>query len=282
MRRPTPSRRRRTLLPPSWRLWLDRQWQILRGRWWFHLGVFALWRGRYQKAAQWLEKALAILGEDVFVRMQLAWAHWHLGHPVTARLNALRATEQLPQHAPAWVFAGKILALRGKWAEAERAFRQALLLAPNNFVAGSWLALVLLQTHQVREAVRLLRRFPVVDEPYLQARLILHLERLVAERGERDELPLPTPPRWMRWVGVRSVLGWLCRWRGERLLEDGAWDAAARWLNLAAQLRPHDPWARILLTIALLEGGHLNRHLGSHPVPLLASKAGLDSGVSSG
>jgi tetratricopeptide (TPR) repeat protein len=194
MKRPMATRRRKKLIPPSWHRWLSKRWQLLRGHWWFHLGVFALWRGRYQKAAQWLEKALAILGEDAFVRMQLSWAHWHLGHPVTARLHALRATEQLPHHAPAWVFAGKVLALRGKWGEAERALRQALLLSPKNFVASSWLALVLFQTQQPEEALQLLKRLPVVDEPYLQARLVLHLERLVSERGEGNALPLPSPP----------------------------------------------------------------------------------------
>ena len=165
MKRPILTRRRKKqLIPPSWRLWLEKRWQLLRGQWWFHLGAFALWRGRYQKAAQWLEKALALLGENAFLRMQLAWAHWDLGHPVTARFHALRATEQMPSHAPAWVFAGKVLALRGKWSEAERALRQALLLAPDNFVAGSWLALVLFQTQRPQEALNLLRRLPVVDE----------------------------------------------------------------------------------------------------------------------
>jgi len=260
MKRPILTRRRKKqLIPPSWRLWLEKRWQLLRGQWWFHLGAFALWRGRYQKAAQWLEKALALLGENAFLRMQLAWAHWHLGHPVTARFHALRATEQMPSHAPAWVFAGKVLALRGKWSEAERALRQALLLAPDNFVAGSWLALVLFQTQRPQEALNLLRRLPVVDDAYLQARLVLHLERLVSERGERGELFLPPPPRWAQWMGLKRVLCWLCRWRGERLLEDGAWDAAARWLYWASSLRPHDLWARLHLAIALIEGGHLRQ-----------------------
>lgn len=256
MKRTAPIKRKAQPLVSGW--W-ERKKRQFGGHWWFHLGAFALWRGRYQKAAQWLEKALALLGENAFVRMQLAMAHWHLGHPVTARLYALRAMEQMPHHAPAWVFAGRLLALQGKWGEAERAFRQALALSPHNFVASSWLALVLFQTSQEKEALQLLRRFPVTDDPYLQARLVLHLERVVSERGEREELPLPPPPRWAQVLGLRALLGWFCRWRGERLLEDGDWDGAARWLHWAHRLRPHDLWAFILLAIALIEGGHLRQ-----------------------
>lgn len=248
---------KRQRLVSGWGIWWEEKKQQLRGWWWFHLGVLALWRGHYQKAAQWLEKALALLGENAFIRMQLMWAHWYLGHPVTASFHALRATEQMPHHAPAWVFAGRLLSLRGKWREAERAFRQALVLSPDNFVASSWLALVLFQTHREEEALQLLRRLPVMDEPYLQARLVLHLERLVSERGERDELPLSPPPRWAQVFGIRAFLGPLCRWRGERLLEDGNLEGAARWLHWAHCLRPHDLLALILLAVALIEGGRL-------------------------
>lgn len=215
-----------------------------------------MWRGRYRQAAQLLERFLAAVGDDAFARMHLAWAHWHLKHVGTVRLHAVRATELMPHHAPAWVFAGKLMALRDKWDDAERFLRHALHLQPDNLVAASWLALVLLQTRREREGIGLLQQFPVADDPYLQARLVLHLERLVHERGERPPLPPAQLPRWLFVPAVRQLVGWLLRWRGERLLEDGAFDTAAQWLNAAVQLRPSDVWAKVLGAIALLEGGH--------------------------
>ncbi len=236
----------------QWRSWWER-WQA---QWLFHLGVLALSRGKYQRAAELLEQVVRQLPENPFVHAHLGWAHWFLGHPVTARRHLLRATELAPNNPALWTLAGKLMALRGKWEEAEMLLRQAVALAPTNLVAQSWLTFVLLQRQLVAEALDILKRLPVADDPYLQARIVLHLERLAMERGERRGTSFPLPPRWMRFPFLAPFLGWLFRWRGERLLEDGAWEGAAHYLGLAASLRPYDLWAKLLWALALLEGGY--------------------------
>ena len=249
-------RRERKVKPsPKWQQKLQQLWQKLRARWLFHLGVFALRSGKYQKAAQLLEQASQVLDEDPFVQVHLGWAHWHLGHPVTARRHLLRATELRPDNPAFWTLAGKLMALRGKWDEAEQLLRQAVNLAPQNLVARSWLALVLFQTGQADEALDILSETPVADDPYLQARLVLHLERLAMQRGEREGTLLPSVPKWLKFPLLRSIASLLLRWRGERLLEDGMWEAAAKYFGLAAQLGPKDVWAKLLWAVALLEGG---------------------------
>jgi thioredoxin-like negative regulator of GroEL len=147
------------------------------------------------------------------------------------------------------------MALRGKWDEAEQLLRQAVNLAPQNLVARSWLALVLFQTGQADEALDILSETPVADDPYLQARLVLHLERLAMQRGEREGTLLPSVPKWLKFPLLRSIASLLLRWRGERLLEDGMWEAAAKYFGLAAQLGPKDVWAKLLWAVTLLEGG---------------------------
>jgi len=239
----------------KWQQKLQQLWRKLRAKWLFHLGTFALRSGKYQRAAQLLEQASQVLDEDPFVQVHLGWAHWHLGHPVTARRHILRATELKPDNPAFWTLAGKLMALRGKWGEAEQLLRQAVNLAPQSMVAQSWLAFVLFQTGQAGEALDILSKTSVADDPYLQARLVLHLERLAMQRGEREGTLLPFAPKWLKAPLLRSVAGFLLRWRGERLLEDGEWEVAAKYLGLAAQLRPKDVWAKLLWAVALLEGG---------------------------
>lgn len=229
-----------------------KRWQ---GKWLFHRGLALMQKGQWQKAANLLEKALRV-NDTPFVRMHLAWTHWNLGHPVTARMHAVGATEMMPHNLATWVFAGRLMALRGKWDEAETMLRQALVLAPNNIVARSWLTLVLFQTGREEEAIEMLQRHPIADEPYLQARLVLNLERIAMQRGERKGVFVPMVPTWLRLPVLSWLVGYALRWRGERLLEDGNWDKAAWYLSSAVQLRPKDIWARLLLTVALLEGGY--------------------------
>lgn len=248
-------KQREQKLKPDWQRKLQQLWQKLKAKWLFHLGTFALRGGKYQRAAQLLEQASQVLDEDPFVQVHLGWAHWHLGHPVTARRHLLRATELRPDNPAFWTMAGKLMALRGKWNEAEQLLRQAVNLDPRNLVAQSWLALVLFQIGQVDKALDILNETPVADDPYLQARLVLHLERLAMQRGEREGTLLPFVPKWLKFPLLRSIAGFLLRWRGERLLEDGEWEAAAKYFGLAAQLRTKDVWAKLLWAIALLEGG---------------------------
>jgi len=246
-------------LKPGWQQKLEQVWERLRAKLFFHLAVTALYRGKYQRAAQILERVAQVLDEDPFVQVHLGWAHWHLGHPVTARRHLLRATELDPNNPAFWTLAGKLMALRGKWDEAEQLLRQATALAPQNMVAQSWLALVLLQRGRADEALDILKRVPVADDPYLQARLVLHLERLVMQRDEERGGVFPSVPRWLRFPLFGPLAGLVLRWRGERLLEDGEWEAAAMFLGSASQLRPKDVWAKLLWSVALLEGGFLTQ-----------------------
>jgi len=246
---------RKFRLKAKWQQDLQRLWQRLKAKWLFHLGALSLRNGKYQRAAQLLEQASQILDEDPFVQVHLGWAHWHLGHPVTARRHLLRATELRPDNPAFWTMAGKLTALRGKWDEAEHLLRQAINLSPQNLVAQSWLAFVLFQTGQVDEALDILSKTSIADDPYLQARLVLHLERLAMQRGERKGALLPFVPKWLKAPLLRTIASFLLRWRGERLLEDGAWEAAAKYFGLAVQLRPKDFWSKLLWAIALLEGG---------------------------
>lgn len=230
-------------------------WFRLKAEILFHLGVTALHRGKYQRAAEILERVAQTLPEDPFVQLHLGWAHWHLGHPVTARRCLLRATELAPQNPAFWTLAGKLMALRGKWDEAEQLLRQAVQLAPQNLVAQSWLALVLFHLGRLNEAIDILKRFPVADDPYLQARLVLHLERMAFQGDGRGNISFPFVPIWLKIPLLSQLIGWLLRWRGERLIEDGRWEDAAKLLNMASQLRPKDHWSKLLQAVALLEGG---------------------------
>ncbi|MCS7185903.1 MAG: tetratricopeptide repeat protein [Armatimonadetes bacterium] len=249
------SKRKNLKLKPKWQQKLEQVWQKLKARLLFHIGVSTLHRGKYQRAAQILEQVAQVLDNDPFVQVHLGWSHWHLGHPVTARRHLLRATELDPDNPAFWTLAGKLMALRGKWDEAEQLLRQAILLSPQNIVAQSWLAYVLFQREQVEEALDILKRFPVADDPYLQARLVLHLERLMMKQGEEGGAIFTSTPNWLKLPPLSSLVGVLLRWRGERLIEDGEWEAAARLLGTASQLRPKDVWAKLLWAVALLEGG---------------------------
>ncbi len=244
---------------PRWRQKLEQVWQRLKMKVLFHIGVFSLHRGKYQRAAQILEQVAQFLDEDPFVQVHLGWSHWHLGHPVTARRHLLRATELDPNNPVFWTLAGKLMALRGKWDEAEQLLRQAVLLSSENIVAQSWLALVLLQKGQVEEALDILKKTPVADDPYLQSRLVLHLERLMMERNLGEGAIFPSVPNWLKLPILSSFIGLLFRWRGERLIEDGEWEKAARFLGTASQLRPKDVWAKLLWVVALLEEGFWNQ-----------------------
>lgn len=221
----------------------------------FHFGIISLHRDKYQKAAEILDKVSQILTDDPFVQLHLGWAHWHLGHPVTARRHLLRATELAPNNPSLWTLAGKLMALRGKWDESEQLLRQAVQLAPQNLVAQSWLALVLFHLGRENEAVEILKQFPVADDPYLQARLILHLERIALQQDDRDNISFALVPSWLKVPFLSQFVGWLLRWRGERLIEDGQWESAANLLNMASQFRPNDQWAKLLQAVALLESG---------------------------
>lgn len=249
----------RSDLKGAWLKRFQRIWRVLKARWEFHIGVTALHRGKYRQAAQLLERAEQVLQDDPFVQVHLGWAHWFLGHPVSARKHLLRATEIEPKNPAFWTLAGKLAALRGKWDEAEQLLRHAVSLAPNNMVAKSWLALVLLQSGLIEEALDILSQTPVADDPYLQARLVLLLERLVTRQGERLETIPVSVPSWLKIPPLGSIAGYLFRWRGERLLEDGDWERAAKFLGAASQLRPKDKWAKLLWAVALLEGGFLTQ-----------------------
>ncbi len=253
------SKKQKLRSKPRWRQKLEQVWQRLKARLLFHIAVIALYRGKYLRAAKILEQVAQVLDEDPFVQVHLGWSHWHLGHPVTARRHLLRATEIDPNNPAFWTMAGRLMALRGKWEEAEQLLRQAVLLSPQNIVAQSWLAFVLLQKGQTKEALDILKRTPVADDPYLQARLVLLLERLIMQRGAEEGAIFPPFPRWLKLPLLRSVLGFLFRWRGERLIEDGEWEAAARLLGAASRLRPKDVWAKLLWAVALLEGGFWNQ-----------------------
>lgn len=244
---------------PSWLEKLKPIWEQVKARVLFHIGVIALHRGKFQKAAQILEKVAKILPDDPFVQLHLGWAHWHLGHPVTARRHLLRATEINPNNPAFWTLAGKLMALRGKWDEAEQLLRQAIQLAPQNFVAQSWLSFVLFQLGKENEAIDILKRVVIADDPYLQARIVLHLERIALRRNGRGDISFAPIPSWLKIPLLGQFLGWLFRWRGERLIEDGLWESAAKLLNMASQLRPNDHWAKLLQAVALLEGGFWDR-----------------------
>ncbi len=249
------SKRKGVRFKPKWQQKLEQVWQRLKAKLLFHIAVITLHRGKYQRAAQILEQVARVLDEDPFVQVHLGWAHWHLGHPVTARRHLLRATELAPNNPAFWTLAGKLMALRGKWDEAEQLLRQAIALSSKNIVAQSWLAFVLFQREQVEEALDILKRTPVADDPYLQARLVLHLERLVMQRDTEKGAIFPSVPNWLKFPLISSFVGLLFRWRGERLIEDGEWEAAAKLLGTASQLRPKDVWAKLLWAVALLEGG---------------------------
>ncbi|MCS7265044.1 MAG: tetratricopeptide repeat protein [Armatimonadetes bacterium] len=240
---------------PQWLEKLLPIWERFKAHLLFHLGVNALHRGKYQKAAEILERVAKVLTDDPFVQLHLGWAHWNLGHPVTARRHLLRATELEPNNPSFWTLAGKLMALRGKWDEAEQLLRQAVQLAPQNLVAQSWLALVLFHLGREKEAIEILKQFPVADDPYLQARLILHLERVALQQDGKGNISFAPVPIWLKVPLLGQFIGWLLRWRGERLIEDGRWESAAKWLNLASQLRPNDHWAKLFQAIALLESG---------------------------
>lgn len=244
---------------PRWQQRLEQVWQRLKAKFLFHVAVTALYRGKYQRASQILEQVVQVLDEDPFVQVHLGWAHWHLGHPVTARRHLLRAIELDPNNPAFWTLAGKLMALRGKWDEAEQLLRHAVSLSPQNIVAQSWLAFVLLQREQVREALDILEKSPVADDPYLQARLVLLLERLMLRGSKGEGAIFPSIPGWLKFKPIGSFVGLLLRWRGERLIEDGEWEAAARFLGTASQLRPKDSWAKLLWAVALLEGGFLTQ-----------------------
>ncbi len=256
-KRPRLRRRKRNRWFAQLKEWLKKRWQYARAKWLFHRGVIALHRGRYQHAANLLEQARQVLDNDPFVHAHLGWAHRFLGHPVSARRHLVRAVELAPDNPSLLTLAGRLLALRGKWEEAEEFLRHAVSLAPHNIVAQSWLAFTLLQRDQPQEALHILKQTPVADDPYLQARLILSLERLVRQRGERQGAPLPFP-QWKCPPFLAPLVGWFFRWRGERLLEDGRWDDAIRWLSAATSLHPSDTWAKLLLAVALIEGGYLS------------------------
>ncbi|GEM_PF-569673 len=253
---------------PQWLEKLMPIWERLKAKVLFHLGVIALHRGKYQLASEILEKVMQVLPNDPFVQLKIGWVHWHLGHPVTARRHLLRATEIDPNNPAFWTLAGKLMALRGKWDEAEQLLRQAVQLAPQNLVAQSWLSFVLFQLGKEREAIEILKQVTVADDPYLQARLLLHLERIALQRDGRDDISFEPVPIWLRIPFLSQFIGWLFRWRGERLIEDGRWVDAAKLLNKASQLRPDDHWSKLNQAVALLEGGfweHAERVLEEVP-----------------
>lgn len=239
----------------EWRKGLRQFRQRLKAKWMFHLGVFLLRKGNYRGAVELLQRASQVLKEDPFTQVHLGWAYWYLGHPALARKHLIRVAELFPDNPVFTMMAGKLAALSGKWDEAERLLRKTVNLAPRNIVAQSWLALVLLRKGQTDEALDILSRIPVADDLYLQANLALQLELLAMQRGERSRISLPFLPKWFKMPLLNSVLGFLLRWRGERLLEDGEWEAAVKWIGMAAQLRPKDLDTKLLLAIALLEGG---------------------------
>ena len=135
-------------------------------------------------------------------------------------------------------------------------------------VAQSWLSFVLFQLGKEREAIEILKQVTVADDPYLQARLLLHLERIALQRDGRDDISFEPVPIWLRIPFLSQFIGWLFRWRGERLIEDGRWVDAAKLLNKASQLRPDDHWSKLNQAVALLEGGfweHAERVLEEVP-----------------
>ncbi|MGL4550102.1 MAG: tetratricopeptide repeat protein, partial [Gemmataceae bacterium] len=97
------------------------------------LGMMLMILGRYAEGVVALERAMELGPEEYFPRAVLARALLDRGeHPQRAKALALEAARLNPNVALVQITAGRVYAADGAWAEAEAAFRRALVLDPRN------------------------------------------------------------------------------------------------------------------------------------------------------
>lgn len=197
------------------------------------LGVIRLRQGRHEAALARFERAQALdtsgLSGDKWATLIATARYWQQirqGDDALAEgaleqaERAYRIASRLQDDAPrAWLGLGDVARQRGEAGGAERAYRQALARSPGSATALTRLA-ELYAAQSPQRALAFIDGLPAAQQ------------RLLAET--RTALRLDTLRR-----------------EGERLVEEGRWDAAAQRFDEARTLAPDDVWLTYALAQAL-------------------------------
>ncbi len=114
--------------------------------------------GEGSNAAEELQLALVYDPESIYLALELARASRALGQTGKAKKLVARVLERQPAHLEALLLSGQIAAEGDQLADAERAFRKAVSVAPDDMRGVLGVAAILERRGRIREAVRVLER----------------------------------------------------------------------------------------------------------------------------
>lgn len=133
-----------------------------------HRGLKAAAQGRFGVAAAELREAIALDGDRVEARHNLALALLRLGRQQEARRQIDEILERAPEFAPTHVLLSRLLSQEQAWGDAEEHLRQAVTLDPGSAKAHLALAELLDTLGRSDEAQAFLERAQKLDPALLE------------------------------------------------------------------------------------------------------------------
>mgnify|MGYP001030105420 FL=1 len=195
--------------------------------------------GNLDEARRLIERGKALTPNDARLRNYLAQVLDAQGEELAAELEFVAAVRLEPRYMEAWHNAGKALLKRGKANEALHAFRQALVLSPNDSAILVELVetCVLLRDHIQAETY--LHRLLAADASCLPAKLWQCALLQDSGQAEASERRLAEVLAIEDQDGLYTALQKV----GATLLRAGNLAAAEHWLTQALTLQPERPEA---------------------------------------
>lgn len=129
------------------------------------MGSIALSLGNYESAHDYLERSHHV-NPTLLTTADLAYAKLKLGHVNAAHTLAIKALEISEDFFEIWDTYGQINAALSHWEEAEKAFRKALRLQPQNPVVNLHLAQALFELNRVDESKALLKQLQAFESTF--------------------------------------------------------------------------------------------------------------------
>lgn len=149
------------------------------------IGVIAYQRGRYEEAADWIRRAIAVKADAAPFHCNLGEVCRMMGRLDQAAGYLKAAITLQPDYAEAWNNLGLTLQMTGKVEEAVAHFRRALQIQPRYAMAHVNLGSALRQQEHLPEAIAEFRRAVEFDPNLAEAQS--DLGQALMESGDLDE-----------------------------------------------------------------------------------------------
>lgn len=187
--------------------------------------------GKFDEAVALYNKSLALAPNEHLTHFNLALAYLRRNDNLQAKHYLQKSLQLNPQYPDAWVTQGLILKRLGDLAGAEAAYKKALVLKPNHFMALVNLSSVYILLKRWRDEQQVLLKASVLPEFSLPAYKDFRDNLETVTRGlDKDGWP----------ESGETVGDKLCN-RGLELRKQGKIDEAIVLFKKALELEPNEP-----------------------------------------